>query len=376
MRLRSCMEIDLSILASNFKSLKKICPNNEVLFMVKANAYGHGMIPIVKYSHFELGINEFGCASVGEALKLREELPDGKFEIYVFSDVQLVLEEAVEIYLNHRIIPVISNEKDLDFFLANSEFRHFPLCLKFNTGMNRLGIQDSKAEEVITKLKQAGRDEVYHLLSHFSSASLPMKTNKKNLDQKQRFKDLKEKFIDAGIRLKKTSLANSGAIEQGVGLEETHIRPGLMMYGPTSLIPKYRAESLWDGKLISSLETCIINSFPITKGTPVGYGATPCPGNGVIAIIALGYGDGFSTRYQGVELLYKGQVGKIVGRVNMDMAQVFFENGKIEDYKLGDKFVVWDHSSENFMRLCDQSRTIPYEAFIHITERVPKVYKQ
>ena len=94
------MEIDLSLLAFNYKQLKTLCPNNQVLFMVKADAYGHGMIPIVKFSHFELGIKEFGCASVGEALKLREAIPDGQFEIYVFSDVQIVLKAAKEIYLN------------------------------------------------------------------------------------------------------------------------------------------------------------------------------------------------------------------------------------------------------------------------------------
>jgi len=376
MRIRSRMEIDLSLLASNFESLKRIAPNNEVLFMIKADAYGHGMVPITEFCYRELGVKEFGCASVGEALKIREEIPDGEFEIYVFSDVQIMLQQATDIYLNYRVIPVISNESNLDYFLENEDFKNFPLCLKFNTGMNRLGLSDSLADEVIEKLKRNGRKEVYHLLSHFSSASLPMDTNKRNLDQRKRFKELKQKFIDSGITLKKTSLANSGAIEQGVGLEETHIRPGLMMYGPTSLIPKYRDKSLWDGKLISSLETSIINSFDINRGTPIGYGATPCPGNGAIAIIALGYGDGFSTRYQKTKLLHKGMEGQIAGRVNMDMAQVFFENEKADKFQVGDKFIVWDHSSENFMRICDQSHTIPYEVFIHITNRVPKEYKR
>lgn len=371
MRIKSKMEIDLSLLAFNYNQLKLLCPNNQVLFMVKADAYGHGMIPIVKYSHFELGINEFGCASVGEALKLREAIPDGKFEIYVFSDVQIVLKVAKEIYLNYRIIPVISNESDLDFFLNDKDFKNFPLTLKFNTGMNRLGIHYTRADEVAKKLKAAGRFEIHHMLSHFSSASLPMETNNRNIEQRQRFKELKEFFKSEDITIHQTSLANSGAIEQGYGLEETHVRPGLMMYGPTSMIPKYRHLSNWNGKLISSLETVVINSFEVEKDTPLGYGATPCPGNGHVAIIALGYGDGFSTRYQNVELVNNSRLGKVVGRVNMDMAQIFFKEARFE---IGDKFVVWDHSSENFTKICDQSNTIPYEVFIHITPRVPKVY--
>lgn len=371
MRIKSKMEIDLSLLAFNYKQLKTLCPNNQVLFMVKADAYGHGMIPIVKFSHFELGIKEFGCASVGEALKLREAIPDGQFEIYVFSDVQIVLKAAKEIYLNYRIIPVISNESDLDFFLSDKDFKNFPLTLKFNTGMNRLGIHFSRAPEVAKKLKEAGRFEIHHMLSHFSSASLPMKTNNRNIEQRQRFSDLKDFFKNENIKIHQTSLANSGAIEQGYGLEETHVRPGLMMYGPTSMIPQYRHLSNWNGKLISSLETVVINSFDVEKDTPLGYGATPCPGNGQVSIIALGYGDGFSTRYQNVELLHQNFTGKVVGRVNMDMAQIYFKEGRFE---IGDKFVVWDHSSENFTRICDGSNTIPYEVFIHITPRVPKVY--
>ena len=74
MRYRSRHLIDLSLLKENFKKLKVICPKNKVIFMVKANAYGHGLIPIVRYSVTELGIKEFGCATLGEALALREEL--------------------------------------------------------------------------------------------------------------------------------------------------------------------------------------------------------------------------------------------------------------------------------------------------------------
>jgi alanine racemase len=376
MRLRSRMEIDLSLLDSNYQKLKQLCPNNEVLFMVKADAYGHGLIPITHFSHFELGINEFGCASIGEALQLREKIPDGRFEVYVFSDVQLVLEEASEIYLNNRIIPVISNEQNLDYFLNNSDFKNFPLCLKFNTGMNRLGIHDSCAEEVISKLKKAGRSEVYHLLSHFSSASLSMFKNKRNIEQRERFATLKQKIIDAGIQLEKTSMANSGAIEQGAMLEETHIRPGLMMYGPTSLIPPLREKSQWTGGLISSLETVIINSFAADKGMPIGYGASPCPDNGAIAIIALGYGDGFSTRYQGVDLSHGSMQGKVVGRVNMDMTQVLFSGEPLDKFKIGDRFCVWKADGTNFFNISDQSSTIPYEMFTQLTTRVPKTYKK
>ncbi|MFG1515394.1 alanine racemase C-terminal domain-containing protein, partial [Halobacteriovorax sp. ZH3_bin.1] len=89
----------------------------------------------------------------------------------------------------------------------------------------------------------------------------------------------------------------------------------------------------------------------------------------------LGYGDGFSTRYQNVHLRHGSEVGQIVGRVNMDMGQILFNNQDLE-IKNGERFVVWDQEGENFSNICLESKTIPYEVFIHLTERIPKIYRQ
>lgn len=375
MRFRSRFVVDLNILESNFQCLKEICPNNDVLFMVKANAYGHGLLPIVEFSQRELGLKEFGCATLGEALYLRDELNDREFEIYVFSDIQIELKECSEHFLNKRIIPVISNMADLDYFLTDSRFKNFPLVLKFNTGMNRLGIDHTEVDRVVKKIKANGRNSIHHLMTHFANASMSMHKNKRNIFQLENFKQLKSTLISSGIALEKTSTSNSGSIEQGIGLEESHVRPGLIMYGPSSLMPNLREKSLWKGRVISQLETYVIRTFKVEKGQPVGYGATPCPENGIIAILALGYGDGFSTRYQGARFFHRGKEGRVMGRVNMDMIQVFFQEDDLSFLTHGDKFNIWDHNNENLYRLSDETATIPYEIFCSITGRVPKVYE-
>ncbi|OUR96319.1 alanine racemase [Halobacteriovorax marinus] len=374
MRFRSRHLIDLEVLGKNFKKLKTLCPNNKFIFMVKADAYGHGVIPIVRHSVTELGITEFGCASLGEALLLRDELFDLEFELYVFSDVQLDLEECAEIYLNRRIIPVISNNEDLDNILENTAFKRFPIFLKFNTGMNRLGLDMLDVDSITSKLKEKGRKSIHHLMTHFSSSSLSMKKNKKNIAQRENFSKIKEAFTSAGIEIENSSISNSGAIEQKVGLEETHVRPGLILYGPSSLLPQYSYLGHWTGEIISRLETYIIRFFNVKKGQPIGYGATPCPDDGVVAIIALGYGDGFSTRYIGARLKHKGKIGVVAGRVNMDMAQIFFKKGEVPDLEVGELFTVWDNDLEGFQKFSIETKTIPYEVFIHLTNRVPKIY--
>lgn len=375
MKFRSRLVVNLNNLAHNYSLIKKMAPKSEALFMVKADGYGHGMIPVTRYAFTELGIREFGCASLSEAVRLREELHDLEFDIYVFSDTQLDVSENAEIYLKTRIIPVISNMSDLDYILHLPDFKHFPICLKFNTGMNRLGIDPSVAPLVVTKLKQHGRLSVHHIISHFANASNPMESDERNVFQRNRFSEVKKFFRDSGITLERTSQSNSGAIEQMYGFEDTHIRPGLMMYGPTSLPSEHGDKGHFLGKLVSRLETYILRTFDVKAGDPIGYGSTPCPYDGVVAVLAIGYGDGFSTRYSGAHLYHKGFKGVITGRVNMDMIQVLFPveaKGKILANEI---FTIWGENEGDLLNFSLETKTIPYELFCALLPRIPRVYR-
>jgi alanine racemase len=375
MKFRSRLVISLDNLAYNYSQIKKIAPHSHILFMVKADGYGHGMIPIVRYAIAELGIKEFGCATINEALVLREELNDLEFDIYVFSDIQLELLENADIYLKRRIIPVISNVSELDYILHTEGFKHFPICLKFNTGMNRLGLSLDDAPSIIRRLLHHGRKSIYHLISHYANASFPMDSNERNIFQRKNFNALKKLFIDSGIALERTSSANSGTIEQGFGIEDTHLRVGLMMFGATSLLPGFEEKAKFKGKIVSSLETYILRTFDVKAGTPIGYGSTLCPYDGVVAILAIGYGDGFSTRYGGAHLYHHGFEGIIAGRVNMDMVQVLFPvvaRGKIKAHEI---FTIWGKTDGDLEKFSSDTKTIPYELFCSLLPRVPRVYR-
>jgi alanine racemase len=373
MRKRSHLIVHLDHFSHNIEEIKKKAPNKEVIHMVKANAYGHGLVKIVEHSVHELGAKIFGCASMGEALYLRKHLSDLEFEVLVFSDFDLETDQQ-EI-LNNRIVPVISNLDDLTTFLSRSELKFVPLYLKFNTGMNRLGIRMDELEKTIDLLKKHGRNQIDHLMSHFACASLSIKKNSHNKRQVQNFKTLKAELSGAGIKINESSLANSGAIIQEEGMDETHVRPGLMMYGPGGLSPSISEQFQWNGKIVSQMQTYIIDEFFATKGTPIGYGAHPCPYEGQVAILGVGYGDGIGTCYNGLELQINQSPCRIIGRVNMDMLAVQVMDGAKDNFNKGDQVNIWDKETESVSRICHHAKMIPYEIFCDISARVPRIYR-
>jgi len=368
----SQLTVNLSLLASNIAELKKLQPNKEILFMVKADAYGHGLLPIVKYSYEESGVRSFGVASFEEALTIREEFPEMRCDIFVFSELALDLEHNCDIYLNYRIFPILSSSEDLDIFLKDRRFKNFPLCLKFNTGMNRLGLSCEEVEEVAGKLKSAGRNEVFHLMSHLANASMPIDKNKRNIHQQKTFFQLKESLRQKGIKIIHSSIANSAALEQGFKSEDDYIRPGLMLYGASSLSPKHKELSIWEGITISKLESTVMRVFQVERGEPLSYGSTPSPDNGKAIILPLGYGDGVSTKYQGAKINFGFSVGHVCARVCMDMITILFSDDT--PLERGQKLALWDHKKGSLNRLSEEVNIIPYELVIQLTPRLPRFY--
>lgn len=367
MRSRSHLLINLSCLRDNFQKLKELAPKPDVLFMVKANAYGHGIERIVDYSFHELGVSSFGVASLKEAVNLRRSSENYEPELYVFSDLSLV--DHREYYLDYKLLPVISHLEDLKFILSHSQFRHLPLVLFFDTGMNRLGLLEGDGEWIIRELKKRGRG-VYHLMTHFSDSFLPER--EKTGVQYKRFLRLKEEFLRGGVEVTHTSVANSGAVENGIGLEETMIRPGLMLYGSQSTEGPFT----WKGEPISSLFAEILQAQIISARETVGYGSFDLPARwkegGVLCILALGYGDGLSNQYQGLSV-HKGEWrGEIFGRINMDMIQVIFPRGT--PIRRGDLLPLWTHSKKRLNYISQKTGLIPYEITTFLRNRIARIY--
>lgn len=367
MRHSSYLEVNLDYLGENFQNIKALAPKAEILPMVKADAYGNGLIPISRFLNEECGVKKLGCARLGEAIKLFQECPQFKGEMLVFSDTELQSEKMRQTYLDLNVTPVIHQASDLEMLLTAPELKDVPVVLKVNSGMNRLGLSLEELERAAPRLKARG---VQHLLTHLATSYYPLKPGDKNQRQVSEFEKAKKILKDHSVEVRETSVANSGAIEQGFGVEETYVRPGLMLYGPSSVEPQ-----VWRGHQISRFVTKVMKTFTVKKGTPVGYGVHVTGEDVFMVVIPIGYGDGISTFYSGIELSIKGFRGKIFGRVNMDMTFIAFDPSVAGKIKEGDVVDVWNHDNRVILDIAAQMKTHAYQVMCGISSRIPRIYK-
>lgn len=367
MRHSSSLEINLSYLSENFAKIGSLAKKAQILPMVKADAYGNGLIPISQYLLRDCGVKTLGCASLGEALILKRECPDLDFEVMVFSDTEIQNSDHRRNYEHFKITPVIHQKSDFQVLEADPKMKKTPLVLKINTGMNRLGLTLEELESMLPTLKNRG---VKHLMTHFACSYYPSKPGDKTERQLAEFAKAEKMLQEAGVSVEETSVSNSGAIEQGIGVERTWVRPGLMLYGPYSV-----SSQTWNGHQISKLQTKVLKTFIVKKGTPVGYGVNVAPEDLFIALLPLGYGDGLLTYASGVSINVNGVEGKIFGRVNMDMSFLSFPVEKAGLLKEGDQVEIWNHENQTIADLATQMKTIPYQLMCAISPRIPRIYK-
>jgi len=362
MRHSSYLEVDLHLLGENVQAIKKLAPGASVIAMVKADAYGNGLLPVSRALSDNYGVKTLGCATLSEGVQLRKNLES---EVFVFSDTELKDDALRRAYDDPGLIPVIHLKSDLE--VALNCLPKVPLVLKLETGMNRLGLTLEDLEPFLPDLRSRG---VRHLMTHFSCSYQDLKEKDKTHRQFELFNSMKKYLMDERVSIEETSVANSGAIEQGFGVVETHVRPGLMMYGPPSVMPQR-----WRGHQISRLVTKVLKTFCVKKGTPVGYGIFVAPEDLYMAILPVGYGDGILTYASGVNLTVNGIPGRIFGRVNMDMTFVAFDMSHEGKLKENDAVEIWNHDNRVINDIAEQMKTHAYQVMCAISSRVPRIYK-
>jgi len=356
--------IHLDNIAKNYQLANKWAAHSKNIAVIKADAYGHGLLPVAKY--LEKTVTSFAVAIFEEAAALREN--GITKDILVLQGINSAedLLRASQLDLSITVHQI----EQLDIVINTPLEKPIKLWLKLDTGMHRLGLSESQLITALEKLKSCRHiDRPLVISSHFSSAS---DTNsQETAKQIRRFNEM-----NGRVKLPEDtqySLANSPAI---VGYPESNLdwnRPGIMLYG----LPLFDVPHKSDQQLSAAMtfESEIISLRQISKGDCVGYNQQWCAENSsLIATIAVGYADGYPRQASnGTPVLINGKRAKLVGTVSMDLISVDVSN--IKNVAIGDSVELWGN------RLCANevarfSGTIGYDLISGVSKRVPRIYQE
>jgi len=358
-------EIDLDALEYNFKQVKRIVgPKVKVLVTVKADAYGHGIIPVSRVLA-KAGVDYLGVASVDEGIVLRNagiNLP-----ILILG---LSLPEHVEPIIKYNLTQTVCSE-ELAAVLNNAAKRakrRARVHIKVDTGMGRIGVDLDKANSFIKKMNCLRYLELEGIFTHFPLADRDTHFTR---EQIRAFNQLISSLEKQGIKFKLKHAANSMGL---IGYPESHfnvVRPGLMVYG---IYPK--ADLSVNLKPVLSLKSKVVFLKRFPKGKGISYGHSYITKKETTIVnLPIGYGDGYPRNLSNIAcVLIKGKRFGISGRICMDQTMVDVGDFKV---RVGDEAVlIGSQGKEKILseELARLSGTIPYEIVCGIGVRVPRVY--
>jgi alanine racemase len=360
---RCWVEIDGRALRHNVKVIRGLIPRTTLLLaVVKANAYGHGLVPTAR--EFEaLGVDWLGVANVAEGMSLRH---GGVTRPILLLSATLPGEMADAV--QHRLTLTLSSVEEARALalVARETGRAADAHFKIDTGMGRLGAWHKEAEGELRAVQAIKGVTISGLCTHFASAD-------ENAPMTRAQWRAVTPFFEAHPRLL-CHAANSPAVTRGYGFHAGMVRAGLALYG---VPPHPRCERL--GLRPALTWKCRLGLVrEMGAGRTVSYGATyRVPSKQRHGVVTMGYGDGyFRANGDGGHLLVGGQRCPIRGRVTMD--QIIVDVTRVRHAKIGDEAVALGAQGGNAITardLASRSGTIPWEILTNIGARVPRIYR-
>lgn len=345
--------------------------------MIKANGYGHGDIQLAKYLEQD-GIRYMGVALIEEGIGLREK--GCQANVLFFGGFS---EKSVVDIVQHRLTPVLSTWAQLKAIEAAAS-KNYPIHLKFDTGMNRLGFDLEDANKLVEHMKKSHL-KLEGVCTHLHSAEDAGHFFGESFKQLQLFKEIEDKF--ASFQCYSHTLNSSGLLNFAHHHDQKlpyHInsqqgaRPGISIYGVTS-VEKPTIEL----KPVMSLRSQIAKYKRVRKDHGVSYGITwKAVEDSIIGVVPLGYADGYrrSLSNKG-KVLFRGQIVPVVGTVCMDYFMIdvtslvrkeAFENLGPEEVTMWGLDSFGNHLSAR--EIAKDAGTISYEMFTGVGARVPRLY--
>jgi alanine racemase len=378
-------EVDLEAIAHNVHELRRITnPGADLMAVVKANAYGHGVIEVTRTA-LENGADSLGVARIEEGIELRKAGFNESVLIFGYTPPALAHKligfDLTQTVWSYNTAQALSH-------VAVSSNKQIKVHLKVDTGMGRLGLlpdcrRPSAAEqnlmgnaireaESISSLAGLKLEGVY---THFATADSSDKSYAGK--QFEIFVDFLNELSRTGMNPTLCHAANSAAI---IDMPETHldlVRAGIAIYGlyPSDEVNKSKIAL----KPAMTLKSKVVHLKKVLPDFKVSYGSTyQTPKSTTIASISVGYADGFNRLLSSRgHMLVRGRRAPIVGRVCMD--QTMLDVGHIPDVDLEDEVVIFGQQEDESItvdEIAETLNTINYEIVSALTARVPRIYRK
>ena len=360
------VEVNLQTLRENYLKLQAYT-RSEIMPIVKADAYGHGLIPVVK-TLMACGAKRYGVALLEEAQAIKAVFPE--LTVMILGPVE---PEQSDVLVREEIIPTVIQLSQAQALSAAAvrQDRTAKIHLKIDTGMNRIGFREGDYAEIL-KIAALPNLFIEGIFTHFATSDQVDLTFAR--EQLNRFQTLYDKLKKAGLTIPIRHTANSAAILQFPEAHYELVRPGISLYG---LTPAAHLGGTVGLEPVMSWKAKVSLVKKIKSGESVSYGRTfhaAYPTS--VATIPVGYADGLrrALSNQG-EMLIHGQRSTIIGRICMD--QTMLEVTRIPGVQCGDVVTILGKDGHDRITAAEMAGwfgTISYEVICGISQRVPRVY--
>lgn len=345
--------IDTAALRHNLTRAREVAPDSRVLAVLKANAYGHGMVAVASAL---AGADGFAVARIDEAIRLRAAGHTQRIVLLEGVQGAEQLREAAE----NRLELVVHEPGQIALLEAWRGAHLFRIWLKIDSGMGRLGFRPGELAAALGRLSDCKAiTRPVALMTHLAEAEL------KESDHTRAQLECFER-LTAGIPGER-SIANSAAMIGWPATRTEWVRPGLMLYG----ISPFAGATATDIGLrpAMTLESRVIAVKELVAGDRVGYGGAWTARRATrIAVVAAGYGDGYMRNTaNGTPVLVNAQPAPIAGRVSMDMLTV--DVTELPQVAIGDPVILWGNGLP-VETVAAGAGTIPYELVCRVGQRV------
>ena len=359
---RAEARIDLSRLSENIELLKKMS-KTKLLAVVKADAYGHGLVEVAKTAE-TAGADWLGVALLEEAITLRKNgitSPVLAWLVPPGSDFQSAVDLGIDVAIaDIRALSEVSQ-------LANKPRIH----IEVDTGMSRGGFLD-EWEEFLTS--DFSKVDIVGIFSHFARADEPLE--KQNNDQLNQFRKMVSQLEAVGVKPKFKHLSNSAATLMNPDATFDFVRTGIAMYGLSPDVKTLGHSNKLSLKPVMQVRAKLHLVKNVPAGSPVGYGATQVTKAATkLGVVAMGYADGIPRTALNAGVFVNGRKAPIIGRVSMD--QFVVDLGSDSSAKSGDWVIIFGDGTRGEYTADDwgaASSSINYEIVTRIGPRVPRIY--